>query len=353
MKVMKPEWANLEAFALSLILEKLEERIDHVWFGAVCKNWRTVAKLNHQNHQFKSNALPMLMFVTEREGKEKKINLCGIPTARVYDHFQLPFLQNHGKEICGFSHGWLAIVSYDSKVITLVNPFNNNVAPIILPPLCCVPCGVGKVILSANPTTSSNFYVATTLGCCSVLYIRAGQKGWTCVTTNYLSKFTDITFYKGLIYAVNRSGTLVSCNPSSLDDRQRIVPKVVFQGTRGSCYKWAYLLKSLEGNLWMVTRSWHRRTFQVFELEMDAQSWNFEPLRSLGDNVVFLSCNSSISVSASCFSNCLQKDSIYCSQYGLGIYNVRNGTSSNIFPCNLPIQENLPPCWVLPSFQWD
>ena len=64
---MEPDWRYLPAPALNLILDKLVEPVDHIWFGAVCKNWRSVAKLNHQNHLSLSKVLPMLVIPTKRK----------------------------------------------------------------------------------------------------------------------------------------------------------------------------------------------------------------------------------------------------------------------------------------------
>jgi len=62
--MQKVDWANLEAYPLSLVLDKLEEHIDHVRFGVVCKNWLSIAKLNHKNNQFRINVPPMLMILS-------------------------------------------------------------------------------------------------------------------------------------------------------------------------------------------------------------------------------------------------------------------------------------------------
>uniref|UniRef100_A0A2N9FAR1 KIB1-4 beta-propeller domain-containing protein n=1 Tax=Fagus sylvatica TaxID=28930 RepID=A0A2N9FAR1_FAGSY len=38
--VSEPDWAYLPVPILCSILDKLPEPIDHLWFGAVCKQWR-------------------------------------------------------------------------------------------------------------------------------------------------------------------------------------------------------------------------------------------------------------------------------------------------------------------------
>ncbi|WJX62415.1 hypothetical protein P8452_47414 [Trifolium repens] len=124
---INPDWANLVSLALDVILEKLIEPIDRIWFASVCKNWHSIANLNHQyNHQFRGNILPMLMIPTENSFEKR--SLYSVLANRVYP-FELTMLYN--QRCCGSSHGWLATID-EEDVITWVNPFK-NVAPISLP----------------------------------------------------------------------------------------------------------------------------------------------------------------------------------------------------------------------------
>ncbi|XP_057444999.1 F-box protein SKIP23-like [Lotus japonicus] len=358
---MEADWANLEANPLSIILDKLIERIDHVWFSAVCKNWCSVAKLNHQSQQFRTNVLPMLTFRSKR-------GLYSIPSHRFYIfQSKMPY----GKKICGSSHGWVAICE-SNLTITLFNPFK-NVAPIPLPPLHKFYISqTHKVTLSADPITSPNDYVVVAISnreCC-IPFMRAGQTDWGYVhTTN--PPYADIIFYKGLVYVaqnnivsffnLDHSGNKI-INDASLGSVDEL----------GACYVKIYLVKSLEGDLWMVRRLYianNTKGFQVYKLELDAQSGKLVgkvKLESLGDDVLFIGGCDSISVSASCFSRCLQKDSIYyCSDYNdkaydprgpfdSGVYNVKDGSfDQQHFPCDPSFKCTLPSFWVLPPFQWD
>ena len=81
---MKVNWGNLEALPLSLIFDKLVQRIDHFYFSVVCKNWYSIAKFNYQNRQVKNNVLPMLMIYGQY-----------IPTKRkdfIRQNLQLPII---------------------------------------------------------------------------------------------------------------------------------------------------------------------------------------------------------------------------------------------------------------------
>jgi hypothetical protein len=105
----------------------------------------------------------------------------------------------------GCSHGWLALVD-DNKAITLVNPFKYSVPSISLPPLE----SVSKVTLSADPITSpSDYVVAAIYSCGSLAFKRASQSFWIRVN-RFIFYFTDVVFYKGLIFASNHGHTIVS-----------------------------------------------------------------------------------------------------------------------------------------------
>jgi hypothetical protein len=130
-----------------------------------------------------------------------------------------------------------------------------------------------------------------------------------------------------------------------------IIPNVLLERSDDEIYSpLTYLVKSLEGELWMVRRfvsienrrNKGTRSLHVFKLELNDKGeklMSLLKLESLGDNVLFVGNNDPLSVSASYFSKHLQKDSIYYSDnysddepvpypegpFDLGIYNVKNG----------------------------
>jgi len=345
-------WANLEALPLGLILYKLEEHIDHVWFGAVCKSWRSIAKFNHQNHQFKVNTLPMLMIsikTNDSSIEEKKNGLYGILNKRWYPlQFQVCRANNPKLSLRGSSHGWFAFVdNYSKSIVTLMSPFT-DIPCIILPPLNCV----SKVTLSADPIKSPNDYMVVAIyDCGNLAYVGRGQQNWTYIDTSK-SYFIDVMFYKGLLFAINIRTKIVSFNIGYSDDtsdKTTITSNVVLEEKVEHCFlRDKFLVKSLEEELWMVRRcDTNMSTFNVYKLNLDAKSEKLEhmcELKSLGDNILFLGAGDSISVSASYFSKSLQRDSIYFAD-GLKIYNMKNGAAS--YRC--PYWDS--PYWILPHFQ--
>ncbi|XP_057425630.1 putative F-box protein At3g25750 [Lotus japonicus] len=379
---MKRDWAYLEAAALDLILNKLKERINHVSFSVVCRNWCSVAKLNHQNQQFRTNVLPMLMIPTKR-------SLYGIPGNKVYlpSSLSLPLPLISNKKICGSSHGWLALMEDGKYDITLINPFK-NVAPIVLPPLNPLAefyeNNVNKVVLSVDPLTDPNDYMVAAIrndhSCFAI--IRAGQKNWTHVEDDdddLDCYYTDITFYKGLAYVACRMDDIVSFNLHYLDDpsgRERIVPNIFYEDNyhlTNHVSDRGYLVKSLEGDLWIVRRILDIQLnsdvrdivierFDVYKLELDAQNGEVLQtlkLENLGDNVLFVGDCDSTAVSSSYFSNCLQKDSIYyTNDYDDGLpstylhdpFDLRVKEGRFIQHC--PFNPLSPTFWILPPFQF-
>ncbi|XP_058776363.1 F-box protein SKIP23-like [Vicia villosa] len=384
------DWGNLEALPLSLIFDKLVESIDHIYFSLVCKNWYSTAKFNHQNRQIKNNVLPMLMIPTRSKCRTKRC-LYGISSKTVYP-FQLHVPYN--KRLCGSSHGWIARLDCISKlnVITLLNPFKKLVS-IPLPPIdmpyeymniISYECNVHKVVLSSNPTFTPHDYIVvaiyTSRNC--LAFIKAGQKVWTYIDHDYFC-FSDVIFYKGLVYAVGRWNQIVSfdvCNSKGSLKCEYVIPNVVSSWGDNYAHR-SYLVESLEGDLWLVRKfisypeddnlpSSGAKKFEVYKLELDFQSAKLIQmlkLDTLGDNVLFVGDSESISLSASYFANYLQKDSIYYTDdfyddtprpYPAGpldmkIYNVRDGSFSQHCPYKPWFRRTPPALWVFPPFQRD
>ncbi|KAK2419022.1 hypothetical protein QL285_041162 [Trifolium repens] len=372
------DWANLEDCPLSLVLDKLEEHIDHVRFGVVCKNWLSIAKLNHQNPQFRVNIPPMVMIVEKESFKSnRRISLYNILTQKYHSSVQFPSIKF--QVILGTSFGWLSFV-HDNGDITLLNPFKyTSIPPISLPPLnLSFPKSLCKVTLSADPITSPNDYVVAAIYDFHRLALkRPNQPFWIPILNDpdlRVFYFSDVVFYKGLIVAEDSGYNIVSFKlnnppPDDLNDpnfthyeklatTEYHIPADEYGGA-------IYLVKSLHGDLWLVRRyEIIRHTFSytidVYKLELDVQSGKvvqINKLESLEDNILFVGFwGHSFSVPASCLSN-FKKDSIFflCGsvfeKLGMGIYNVEDGSCRRL---SLPLSSELMQyCWILPQFQWD
>jgi hypothetical protein len=73
---------------------------------------------------------------------------------------------------------------------------------------------IHKVILSTNPTIRPHDYVVAVIYSMrkSLAFIKAGQEVWTYVDDSIKDHccFSDVIFYKGLIYAVGHWNNIVS-----------------------------------------------------------------------------------------------------------------------------------------------
>ena len=272
------------------------------------------------------------MIPTKRKCRTKR-SLYGISSKTIY---KLQLHVPYNKRFCGSSHGWLAKVEYSKvTIITLLNPFKNVSIP--LSPIYMLDIlrrrknyefNVHKVILSANPITMPHDYIVVAIYsmCNCLAFIKAGQKVWTYIDHDYY-RFSDVIFYKGLVYAVGQWNNIASFDLSYLKDKT-VIPNVV--SSKGDDYvDRVYLVKSLEGEVWLVRKfiglpddddedsilsSSGTERFEVYKLELDLQSGKLMQMLKLdilGDNVLFVGDSDSVSMAASYFSNYLQKDSIY------------------------------------------
>ncbi|PNX96577.1 cyclin F-box, partial [Trifolium pratense] len=198
----------------------------------------------------------------------------------------------------------------------------------------------------------------------------------------------------GLVYAVGRWNNIVSFDISNSKDsfeHEKIIPNVVSSRWNNYYAHRAYLVESLEGDLWLVRKfigfpdysdedededderdisSTGTEGFEVYKLELDLQSGKLiQMLRldSLGDNVLFVGDSDSVSLSASYFANYLQKDSIYYTDdfndeapdpypkgpFDMKIFNVKDGSFSEHYPFQARFKRMPPSLWVIPPFQWD
>ncbi|XP_050877095.1 F-box protein SKIP23-like [Lathyrus oleraceus] len=379
---MEVDWGNLESLPLNLIFDKLAEPVDRIYFSVVCKNWYAIAKFNYENGQIQNNVLPMLMIPTKNKCRTER-SLYGISSKTDYN-IKLPV--PHNKRFCGSSHGWLAKVDNSSEhtLITLLNPFKDALS-ITLPPIYIMDilrrkryyeCNVHKVVLSADPTIRPHDYVVVAIYGMSkyIAFLKAGQQIWTYIDQKYFC-FNDAIFYKDLVYVVGRWNDIYSFDVCNLKKKE-VIPKVLSREDDDYAHG-VYLVKSLEGDLWLVKKiiaekdeffTHGAERFEVFHLELDLQSGKvirMVKLNSLGDNVLFVGDSDSISMSASYFSNYLQKDSIYYTDdfyddtpnpypngpFDMKVYNIKEEKFSQHCPFQPWFRQKPPALWVIPPFQ--
>ncbi|CAL5202216.1 unnamed protein product [Lathyrus oleraceus] len=275
-----------------------------------------------------------------------------------------------------------------APTITLLNPFKDALS-ITLPPIYIMDIqrrkkdyeyNVHKVVLSADPTIRPHDYVVVALYSMRkcIAFLKAGQKIWTYIDQDHCSS-NDAIFYKDLVYVVGRWNNILSFDLCNLK-KKKVIPKIL--SLKGDDYlDRAYLVKSLEGELWLVRKfidfpeddempSIGAEKFEVYNLELDHQSGKLKrriKLSSLGDNVLFVGDSDSVSMSASYFSNYLQKDSIYYTDdyyddvpypypngpFDMKVYNVKEKKFSKHCPFQPWFRRSPPAIWVIPPFRLD
>ncbi|BFG15392.1 hypothetical protein CerSpe_016660 [Prunus speciosa] len=345
------QWASLPI--LFLILDNLREPTDHIRVAAVCKQWRVAAKeYNRVRQRWQRELLPMLLVPTAT-GSKGKLELYSFPGGETSDiELSVPcnmISMYHG-------HGWLATMDVLEKqlivrknqqlelrkkelwTITLVNPFRKAAAPIRLPRLdfcyhhtgvsqCLdalrkyykgiVPKGFPKVILSEDPTLNPDSYMVVALyrHLSGLAFTKGGRKYWIQLSREYPGVM-DAIFYKSQVLAVLKCGTILSLdiNRWSMKTKYFNQRERSFSGSADE----AYLVESTKGDLLHVRRlpkddhGDRGERFMVYKLVFNETGGSVQQveMKSIGDEVMFLSEDCSISVLASNFPQC-QPNSIY------------------------------------------
>ena len=357
------EWADLPHDILIEIMRRLSFYDDFVMFGATCKSWQSVCSLENLPL---SPRCPWLMLAEDNEQRNPTRVFVNLFDNKVYN-FRLPELVR--KKCFGTSFGWLLSVGTDfqmnlfhslSKHLLSLPPQPNfedldhhdDDFRIIL---------VDKCVLSRNPW---NLVTHEYEGDCIIMVIycniktlaftRPGYKVWIDIKSHSRC-FDDIAFYKGNFYAVDCHGEVFICH---IDDdnafTKSVTPRVL--GTRDDMQK--YLVESL-GELLLVSRKlkgnlyaeddmdetpYMTTGFTILKLECSIEvkgknEYKWVNVDSLGDQALFLGCNSSVSLSASsingCKANCIYftDDNIefYLATsngggYDMGVFNMEDRT---------------------------
>ncbi|XP_008223926.1 PREDICTED: F-box protein At2g26160-like [Prunus mume] len=341
------QWASIPL--LFLILDKLWETSDHIRVAGVCKQWRVAAKeYNRITQRWRELPLPMLLIPTAFGGK---LEMYSFPGGKISDiELSLPcntISMCHG-------HGWLATMDVPEPilfahpktptVITLVNPFRKAAVPIHLhhlsfsyqhmyevvrkySPEVLFP----KVILSEDPTLNPDSYMVAVLHKHEpeLAFNKGGRKDWICTGEITRGLLMDVICHKSQVFAVAESGDIFSIN-ISWKRRKATILTLQECPFAGFAYK-AYLVESTKGDLLHVRRLDKEEGFMVYKLVFNGRDGSVQhvELRSLGDEVMFLSDNCGISVLASNFPQC-QRNSIYyvdhCAKNKIGRFNLEDET---------------------------
>lgn len=237
---------------------------------------------------------------------------------------------------------------------------------------------IRKIALSASPTQDDDFAAFAIVEESNLAFCRNGYDSWIFVNgvEEELHCWEDVVNYKGLFYAVSQAGTIAVCDFSEGCFRPRvsIIHGTVPFGFGGDIH---YAVFSA-GDMMLVTRVLDQEFsdaageesnlvyktvgFEVFKMNWELLTW--QTLDTLGDRVLFVGGNSSLSFCASEFVGC-SADCVYftddyselndddaCGNQDLGIFRLRD-KSVEPLPCfsrNSCSRLGWPlPIWVSPN----
>jgi hypothetical protein len=368
------DWAWLPKNLLDSILDKVSSSpFDIIRFGVVCKPWHTVAMdYIHEKRRLmgQGNQVPMLLIPTKYKSKKAR-SLYSITEQKIY-HCKLRMPYN--KRCCGSSFGWLSIVT-DTFSITLFNPFKNM--KIHLPQLIIklnesrhksYQYSVHKVALSSDPAlTPTGCHVVAVYGTYNKLaFMQLGAESWTYVDEQLNILFSDVLFLKDQVLALGHHSGLVSIDVNS-NEIKILVPNDLEYAIQ------TYLVETCSGDLLLVRRFFDGNnsnnrlqamtgSFKVYKFVLDDQTEQVVErveVKNIGDNVLFLGDNDSISVLASKFPGCQPNSIYYTDDYidtkpyypnwavDMGIYNLEDGSILQHYKPNPSNRRMPPPIWIM------
>ncbi|PPR99373.1 hypothetical protein GOBAR_AA21297 [Gossypium barbadense] len=226
-----PNWEYILELCLLTVLEKIDEPISRVQFGAVSKYWHPLFNTFLDiKMRSSTNLVPMLMIPSKKSAKKRKIYSLQVKSKTAEIKFPKPYTWRY----CGSCYSWLGTVD-KSFNITLSNPFEN---------------------LSIHlPRFDSMAYDS---GHYTLAFSRPCQENWIYMDVDEdQSLFLDILFHKGLVYAIRHYNNLVcfdvngvkddeSLKPPKLNTLMPTIPRLENHSFR------VYLVKSSMGNLYSI-----------------------------------------------------------------------------------------------------
>ncbi|KAL5721784.1 hypothetical protein ACHQM5_005385 [Ranunculus cassubicifolius] len=338
-------WFLLPDDILDLIITRLTIIEDYIRFGAVCVSWHSIFRKNSYRLP---RQLPVLVVVNEVK------NTLNFRSTRRRFSLQLP----ENNRCVGCSQGWL-VIEIGVGLVYLFNPFSSVKNRINLPVLTVAEDAesfkvtklkICKVVLSASPLSNTDFVVLVIFdspydfNSRDVAFWRPGDCSWTEIDTRFVD---DVIYYKKQFYAIGTNCkvfafdiststplvTEIKSFPGAIDYQ----PKKYLVESQGELLQ-VHRKECVDDESGRVTTGW----FMVYKLNQVKRVWGRE--KNLGDCVLFVGCQSSMSVQTSPFpgsvSNYISfsRDDMPISYNGekklqdTGFYYFRDGTMKKFLP---------------------
>ncbi|KAJ4786500.1 F-box protein skip23 [Rhynchospora pubera] len=219
------DWAYLPPEIVDLISVGVKYIVDYVRFRAVCSTWRSSSrpKPRHLPPQ-----LPWLMLPYEAEAQTDNGG-----TRFFYDAWeskmrQIPIPETRGMTCCASCRGWLLLVSYKGREVSLLNPLTR--CEIELPPFKTwfdpyyISFGQSKMMFSAD-LTHPNCLITVFLEEDWVISCRVGDQSWKRFYPS--EELVDATRRSGQLFLLYK-GKMVIIDSNKLKHKGVLKPKLTF-----------------------------------------------------------------------------------------------------------------------------
>jgi len=300
-------WSDLPEELLEMILRQPTHVVNLYHYRDVCRSWRSVAdKLLASS--------PPHLFVYEKS--IECVRLFNIFTGESSSCKIPEFKTRDGQPLLPRSvyswHGWLAMdcmttsdhrKNHDHHIF-LCNPFSR--ARIRLPTLTLdhsVDTHDIKFLLSSKHTSPSSInalavrrsqFLKETL-----MFWKPGDEEWTPIVHPFEKPkwVADTISYKGGFCAMDFSGNVTQFELSRFPLAKEIPTRNTINNSANLFYHASsYLVESMCGDLLMVHRCFYPQEFKVYRLDSERLEW--DEIRSLGDEAIFLAHNESVCMRA-------------------------------------------------------
>ncbi|KAJ6840136.1 putative basic proline-rich protein-like [Iris pallida] len=271
-------WSELPPELLASISTSLLTISDYVRFRSVCSSWRASASPSPRHLPLQ---LPILL-----------ANHHHHPLFSILS----PSFSRH--QILGSSSGYLALRSPSSSSLSLLNPV--TLSQIHLPFLNTFPMSpffIKKVVLSPPPPDSISVLALLGWSTSLALSLPGRRSSWTLLPG--CANYHDALFFRGRFHVVDgfRRVFVLDADAGRLSEAARVevARAPPFLGRADKCY-----LVESAGDLLLVIRKFNGSVsatvgFEVFRLGLGKETAEVEVVKSLGDRMLFLGLNCSVS----------------------------------------------------------
>ena len=367
------QWSLLPTDLLNTIEAHLELYVDKVRLRCVCSSWRSSLS-EMPNH--KACQLPWLLLpYKDNVIGTSNSSSCGFldPLEKKVHKLELPEIGE--KVFKGSAYGWV-VVANKNDTIYLVNPLTR--AKVKLPPYSKFPdvrkyradkheneyliwslspistpgdsyltdstqvrnYRLKRVVLSSSPSNGSDFVaVAIYSEMGSLAYCKRRDKKWS-IIDGTRPPYSDVIFHQGQLYALKCNGQLMVCDIGSYPKPivtelapmpyTRAMDDLCLVGTSSGLMKVERRKKA--GYIYEPRELFIRNTisFNIFKLDTSGRNWY--QVKSLGDDVLFLGLNSSLTFSSRDFP-LYKGNSIYFTDvnYNFNLEGTRRGFDEGVF----------------------